>query len=120
MDADDEPLRDELIADAAAILDGLLAQAERERAAEPDAAMTEWLDALLVELRPIAEQVHDLAVAQQLFGIVERHGPGPWPAEDLAAIAGVDPGAVQRVLDELTAAGIARPEPDGRDRGRDI
>lgn len=116
MGANEDARRDEHIADAAAILESLVAQAEQERAAEPDGGdMAEWLDALLVELRPIAGQVHDLAVTQQLFGIVARHGCGPWPAEDLAAIAGADPGTVQRVLDKLTAAGIARPEPGGRD-----
>ncbi|MGV9638000.1 hypothetical protein ACWDO0_27820, partial [Nocardia rhamnosiphila] len=80
MGADEDALRDELIADAAATLDGLVAQAEHERANQPrGGAMAEWLDALLVELRPIAEQVHDLTVTQQLFGIVMRHGSGPWP-----------------------------------------
>lgn len=68
MSADDDALRDELryelIADTAATLDDLLAQAEHERANEPDAATAQWLDALLTELRPIAEQVHDLAVTR--------------------------------------------------------
>lgn len=118
MDADEEPFRDEPIADAAATLDGLLAQAEYERAGEPDDATAQWLDGLLAELRPVAEQVHDLAVAQQLFAVVARHGPGPWPAEDLAAIAGADPAEVQRVLDQLTDAGIARPESGGPDPER--
>ncbi|MGV9638119.1 hypothetical protein ACWDO0_28415, partial [Nocardia rhamnosiphila] len=60
MGADEDALRDELreelIADAAATLDGLLAQAEHERANQPHGgAMAEWLDTLLAELRPIAE-----------------------------------------------------------------
>ncbi|WP_063042361.1 helix-turn-helix domain-containing protein [Nocardia grenadensis] len=115
MGADEDARRNRPITEAAAILDGLVTQAEHERAHEHDGAMAEWLDALLAELRPIAEQIHDLAATQQLFGVVERHGPGPWPAEDLAAVAGVDPSTVQRVLDQLTAAGIARTEPGGRE-----
>jgi DNA-binding transcriptional ArsR family regulator len=108
MGADEDARRNRPITEAAAILDGLVTQAEHERAHE-------WLDALLAELRPIAEQIHDLAATQQLFGVVERHGPGPWPTEDLATIAGVDPSTVQRVLDQLTDAGIARTEPGGRE-----
>lgn len=42
-----------------------------------------------------------------------RHGSGPWPAEDLAAITGADPAAVQRALGQLTDAGIAWPPPAG-------
>lgn len=116
MGADEDARRDEPIADAAAILLGLVTQAEQERATEPDGPMAEWLDALLAELRPIAEQVRDLVVVRQIFGVVERHGSGPWPVEDLAAVAGADPVEVQRVLDELTDAGIARPESRGPDR----
>lgn len=115
MGADEDARRGEPLADAVALLLGLVTRAEQERAAEPDGPMAGWLDALLVELGPIAERVHDLVVARQLFDVVSRHGPGPWPAADLAAIARADPAAVRRVLDRLTIAGIARPTPGGRE-----
>ncbi|MET8799262.1 hypothetical protein ABZV91_22990 [Nocardia sp. NPDC004568] len=90
MGADEDARRGEPLADAAVILLGLVARAEQERAGEPDGPLAQWLDALLVELYPIAEQVHDLVVARQLLGSLAAR-TGPWPAADLAAIAGVDP-----------------------------
>ncbi|MGW4094450.1 hypothetical protein [Nocardia sp. NPDC004750] len=107
---EDAALRGELIGQLAAALDGLVRQAERERGTRPEAD-AEWFDLLLAELRPMAEQAHDLEAARTIRDIVARHGSGPWPAEDLAAIAGEDLATVRRILDALTESGVAWPEP---------
>jgi DNA-binding MarR family transcriptional regulator len=39
--------------------------------------------------------------------VIERHGSGPYPPEDLAALTGVDVAGVQRALDEMVRAGLA-------------
>jgi hypothetical protein len=68
------------------------AERDRRRAAGQDPAE---LDAMLATYAATAERalVHlkNLEVFQAVLVVVEGHGPGPWPTEDLAVIAGVDP-----------------------------
>ncbi|WP_206641447.1 hypothetical protein [Nonomuraea polychroma] len=48
--------------------------------------------------------------------VIERHGGGPYPAEDLAALAGVSVEDAQRVLEQMVRHGLATPpggEPPG-------
>ncbi|QNE20667.1 hypothetical protein F1D05_25585 [Kribbella qitaiheensis] len=44
--------------------------------------------------------------------VVERHNPGPYPADELAILAGVTPADVQKVLDRMVADGTATPPTD--------
>ncbi|MEV6427772.1 hypothetical protein [Nocardia sp. NPDC051463] len=106
--AEGDAVRGELIRHIAVVLDDLVSRAERARPGR-SGAEAEWLDRLLAELRPMAEQAHDLEVTRTIRDIVARHGSGPWPAEDVAAIVDADPAAVRRILDALTAAGPAWP-----------
>ncbi|MFR9774174.1 hypothetical protein [Nocardia sp. SC052] len=106
---EDDALRGELIGQLAAALDGLVRQVERERATRTEAD-AEWFDLLLAELRPMAEQARDLEASRTIRDIVVRHGSGPWPTEDLAAIAGEDLARVRRILDALTESGVAWPD----------
>jgi hypothetical protein len=70
----------------------LLANARREcdrrRAAGED---TTWLDRVAHELEPLAAQTHDLDVSHAIRMVIDRHGAGPYPAEELATIAGITP-----------------------------
>jgi hypothetical protein len=68
---------------------------------------TAWLDRLIRELEPLAEQTHDLETIVAIRHAIERHGPGPYPPEDLAALTDADVAGVQRALDEMVRAGLA-------------
>jgi DNA-binding MarR family transcriptional regulator len=68
----------------------------------------ERLDRLIRELEPLAEQTHDLETIVAIRHVIERHGSGPYPPEDLAALTGVDVAGVQRALDEMVRAGPLR------------
>lgn len=50
---------------------------------------------------------HDLETIVAIRHVIERHGSGPYPPEDLAALTGVDVAGVQRALDEMVRAGLA-------------
>jgi DNA-binding MarR family transcriptional regulator len=79
-----------------------------ERDHQQDAGQdTAWLDRLIRELEPLAEQTHDLETIVAIRHVIERHGSGPYPPEDLAALTGVDVAGVQRALDEMVRAGLA-------------
>lgn len=102
------------IAETATLMDGLVTNArserDRRRAVGEDTA---WLEQLLAELEPLTEQAHDLERTDALRCAVQRHGPGPYPPEDLAAIAGIDDvDALRRVLEQMVAAGLVRPPSD--------
>jgi DNA-binding IclR family transcriptional regulator len=64
---------------------------------------------VLSKLEPLAEQTHDLDVFQAIRTAVERHGGGPYPAAELATIAGADPATVRRVLAQMVTDGLAAP-----------
>lgn len=71
-----------------------------------------WLDQLLTGLGPLAEQAHDLEIADAVRRVIQRHGPGPYSPEDLAAIAGiVDVDALRRVLGQMVADGLGEAAP---------
>jgi hypothetical protein len=79
------------------------AERDRRRATGEDTA---WLNEVLDKLPPATVvQLDDLDVVLRLHDVVERHGTGPWAPQDLAAIAGVDPAAVRRVLEQMAHAG---------------
>jgi hypothetical protein len=106
----DEAERKRLVAQVAADVADLLATARRERdrcqAASVDTA---WLDRALRELEPLAAQTHDLDVFQAIRVVVARHGAGPYPAEELATIAGVTATDARRVLEQMVTEGLATP-----------
>ncbi len=108
----DDALQGELIRQVAARVDALVSQAERERARR-SGADAEWLEDLLAELRPLAQQTHDLELIGTIHDTVVRNDSGPWPGQDLAAITGADLARLRRVLDSLTAAGLAWPDETG-------
>jgi hypothetical protein len=84
-------------------LEAMHAERDRRRAAGEDTA---WLDEVLREPPPVAVLFFDLDVVLRLQDVVARHGTGPWAPRDLAAIAGVDEAAVQRVLEQMARAGL--------------
>lgn len=87
----DEAERDRLIATVAADAAQVSANVRRERDRRHAAgADTAWFDQALCELEPLAAQTHDLEVFWAIRAVVDRHGAGPYPAEELAAIASVD------------------------------
>jgi hypothetical protein len=76
-----------------------------ERDHQQDAGQdTAWLDQLIRELEPLAEQTHDLETIVAIRHVIERHGSGPYPPEDLTGVAVA---GVQRALDEMVRAGLA-------------
>jgi hypothetical protein len=117
LEAVTEPDRDQLIAQVAADAADLLTTAQRERArlqaAGADAAV---LDQLLPELTALAEQTRDLDTFCELRAVVDVHGIGPYPLEDLAAIAGTTVDDARRVLEQMVAEGLAAPVGEPPDR----
>jgi hypothetical protein len=86
----------------------LLVMARLERDHQRDAGQdTAVLDRLIRGLEPIAEQSRELETIVEIRHVTERHGPGPYPPEDLAAFLGVEVAEVQRALDEMGRAGLA-------------
>ncbi|WP_433205142.1 hypothetical protein ACQP1G_17445 [Nocardia sp. CA-107356] len=77
-------------------------QAERERA-DRSGAGAECVDRLLVELRSMAEQTHVLEVTRTIRDTLARRWSGPWPGEDIVAIADADLATMRRILNVLTA-----------------
>lgn len=116
----DESERDRLIAKVAGDADQLLANVRSERDRRQAAgANTTWLDQVLRELKPLGEQTQDLEIFQAIRAVVERHGPGPYPAAELATIAGLDPGAVRRLLAQMANEGLATPTGEPADAAGD-
>ncbi|MEU7899877.1 hypothetical protein AB0B45_44420 [Nonomuraea sp. NPDC049152] len=84
----------------------LLAHARRDRVRRARAGEdVAWLDEVVRALEPLG----DLATFGAILAVVDRHGAGPYPAEELAAIAGADVDSVRRVLAQMTAEGLAVP-----------
>lgn len=108
--------RDRIIAElteqGAELLAATRRERDRRRAAGEDVAS---LDAFLVEAERIAEAVGSADVFAAIWAVIRRHGPGPYPPDELAVIAGRDPAAVRRVLAEMEAEGLAR-HPDVDDQ----
>ncbi|MFD4406720.1 hypothetical protein ACFWPH_28555 [Nocardia sp. NPDC058499] len=112
MDAD----RRETLARVASEADQLAATIRDERDRRRDTGQdTTWMDQILPELDQLATDTHDIEITEAIRQVLERHGPGPYPDRDLAALAGVDIDRFRRVRDQLVAAGLARPadEPPG-------
>jgi hypothetical protein len=103
----DESEQARLIAKVAGDAAELLVTMRRERDCRRAAGDTVWLDQVLHELEPLVEQIHDLEIFQAIRAVVERHGAGPYPATELAAIAGADTESVRRVLAQMVTEGLA-------------
>jgi predicted Rossmann fold nucleotide-binding protein DprA/Smf involved in DNA uptake len=102
------PDRDQIIATIAAQAAELVAETRRERARRHAAGDdTAWLDQVLTELEPLAAQIHDLDTVRAIRAVIDRHGGGPYPADELAAIAGIPIADARRVLDQLVEEGLA-------------
>ena len=110
--ADLDRLTAAVIADIAELAANLRRERDRRRAVGDDTA---WLDHVLRELAPLVEQSHDLAMFQAVRAVVDRHGSGPYPAAELATIAGVDVEGVRRVLDLMVGEGLAAPADESPD-----
>lgn len=103
-----DPEDDEQFAQAMARLSELVTWARAEFIAQDDPAASEKAR----EAEDIARGADDLVTMRAMRRLVERHGGGPWPAEDIAAITGRDPLSVQRVLEQMVRAGLVIPPPD--------
>ncbi len=105
----DEAERDRIVAELAEQATDLLAAARRERdsrrAAGEDVA---WLDRFLADAEQLAAATEDADVFAAIWSVIRRHGPGPYPADELATIAARAPDAVRRVLTDMEAEGLAR------------
>lgn len=110
----DDAQRAALISSVAREMAGLLrwARAERVFCGDDDDEHAGWLDRFIAEVEPMAELAYDAETARVLRGLVVRHGPGPWPLKDLAAIAERDVDSVQRVMGDVIASGVAMPLTD--------
>ncbi|TMR22492.1 hypothetical protein ETD86_11625 [Nonomuraea turkmeniaca] len=60
-------------------------------------------------MEPLAAATHDLTVLGAMRAVIERHGGGPYPADELAVIAGVTAEDAQRVLEQMVRDGLAIP-----------
>lgn len=61
------------------------------------------------EAEEIARRLGDLTTLREIRHLIERHGDGPWTAQDIAAITGRGAESVQRVLDDLVRQGFMTP-----------
>lgn len=106
----DNAARREILARVAANADQLVATLHRERDRRRDAGQdTTWMDQMLPELDQLASDTHDIETTEAIRLVLDRHGPGPYPDEDLAALAGVDLDRFRRVRQQLVAADLAQP-----------
>ncbi|MEV0388181.1 hypothetical protein [Nonomuraea sp. NPDC050643] len=106
----DESERRHLLAELAARAADLVTRLQGERARlQVNGQDTAWVDQVLGEMEVLAVATLDLTVAGAIRAVIERHGGGPYPAEDLAALAGVPLKDAQRVLDQVVRAGLATP-----------
>lgn len=104
----EDPERDALIASVSRQFTRLVMWARAERVAGgDDDEHGPWLDRLIAELEPLAEQAHDLETLRAVRSLVCLHGPGPWPVDDVVAMTGRDAESVSRVLGGLAGAGLA-------------
>lgn len=105
-----EPDRDQLIAKVIADAAEMLAITRRERdrraAAGDDTAI---VDQVLPQLEQLADAIHNLEIFQKVQAVVDRHGAGPYPPEDLATLAGADVNEVRALLAEMMTEGLAWP-----------
>jgi hypothetical protein len=113
---DDEQRRDALIAEMAAQVAELLAITLYER----DFRQSEGQDVaslqdIIGQLAELADRTHDLEVLRAIRAVIQHHGPGPYPADELATLARQDPEAVRRVLANMVANGLAAPPAQPRD-----
>ncbi|MBB6550889.1 hypothetical protein [Nonomuraea rubra] len=113
MDEAERQLLAELAARTAGLVTNLQRERDRLRAAGENTA---WLDRMLHETKPLAAATHDLVIFGAIRAVIERHGGGPYPAEDLAALAGVSVEDAQRVLEQMVRHGLATP-PGGKPPG---
>lgn len=98
---------DALIAKLAEDLAGLVTFAKAERIGQgPAGRHAEWLDSMLQELEPMAEQAHDLDTSRAMRQLFQHRGNGPWSVNEIAETTGRDRESVSRVLADLTQAGI--------------
>lgn len=90
------------------LIEAMRADRDRRRdAGEPTTA----LDGELTELEQSAAELHDARSAAAIRAVVERHGAGPYPDEDLAVLAGLSITDARRALGRLVAAGLAQQTP---------
>ncbi|GGK10566.1 hypothetical protein GCM10010123_45690 [Pilimelia anulata] len=108
-----EPDSAQLHAHAVELVATMRQERARRAAAGQDCAQ---VDRMLVELEAAAQQLHDVAVVAAIRGVVERHGGGPYPVEDLAAFTGLPDADVRRALGQLVDAGLAEPPEDSTSR----
>jgi hypothetical protein len=90
------------------VVANLRVERDRRRANSED---TGQLDRLLTELEPMARELHELATIDAIRVVITQHGSGPYPVEDMAAIAGVTSAEAHRTLERMLAAGLAQPAP---------
>ncbi|GAB2763874.1 hypothetical protein GCM10027174_45640 [Salinifilum aidingensis] len=51
-----------------------------------------------------------METVEAIRAVIDRHGPGPYPPDELATIAGIDDAdRLARVLNRLVAEGLADP-----------
>ena len=113
-----EDRRRAIIAQVAVELRDLAETLRAVRAQEAAAGgNTDWLDQASTDLEPVLVLVHEAEVAGAVGEVLARHGPGPWPDDDLAALAGVAVTELRQLRDQLTAAGPAKPIDDPHRRG---
>ncbi|MDR7170504.1 hypothetical protein J2W56_004255 [Nocardia kruczakiae] len=85
-------------------------RAERARRAAAGSGDTDWLDRVLADLTPVLVGLHEVELAESVVQVLDRHGPGPWSDDDLAALAGIDSTELRQLRDQLSAAGRAWPD----------
>jgi predicted Rossmann fold nucleotide-binding protein DprA/Smf involved in DNA uptake len=108
----DNAEQDALIAKISSEFARVVTFAKAERAVrDPEDEHAQWLDRLIAGLEPLAQQAHDWETLVAVRRLIERHGPGPWPIENLASMTDQDLASVRRVLASLTQAGLAAPPP---------
>ena len=107
-----EQLISQLIADADELV--VITRLERDRCLDVG-ENTAVVDQVLPQLEQLAVELHQLGTTEKIQTVVERHGGGPYPVEDLAALAEAHVDDVRQALAELMTYGLAWPAPENDD-----
>ncbi|MFE7503762.1 hypothetical protein [Promicromonospora sp. NPDC057488] len=97
--------------DQVAILEQLADLAKREASGFPSGHPS--CEVPLSRAEADLEEVRQLLVAAQVFGVTERDGPGPYPFAELIAMTGADPDRLREVLGQMVADGVMGSSADG-------
>lgn len=114
-----EPDLDQIIAKVIADAAEMLAVTRQERARREAAGEdTTIIDQVLPHLEQLAATTHKVEVFQKVQAVVDQHGAGPYPVEELATLAGADVDDVRAIPRWSSRDSPSRHQPRPATRAR--